>query len=308
MPHLTCQFKPYQHHFRQPLHTNHGIWEIREGIIISLQDEVTEKIGYGEIAPIPWFGSETLARAIEFCESLAGKITIDSIYNIPDRLPACQFAFESALTDVLAANDPDIENRDSIALSYLLPTGEAALDAWRTLYLQGATAFKWKIGVAAIAEEIKLFRRLRQTLPTAVNLRLDANGGLSLPEARQWLEIIDEIGGVEFLEQPLKVDLFDEMLALSQNYRTTLALDESVATIAQLQQCYNRGWLGVFVIKAAIIGSPRKLIDFCRYNDLDIVLSSVFETDIGRQAVLKLGRTIGKNKRPVGFGVELFCD
>jgi O-succinylbenzoate synthase len=307
MPQLTCQFQPYKRRFRQPLHTNHGIWEIREGIIISLQDKLTGKIGYGEIAPIPWFGSETLSRAIEFCESLTGKITIDSIYNISDRLPACQFAFESAVTDVLMANDLDIENRDSIALSYLLPTGEAALDAWQILYRKGATAFKWKIGVAAIEAEIELFRQLRQMLPTAVNLRLDANGGLSLPEARQWLEIIDEIGGVEFLEQPLKVDLFDEMLVLSQNYRTTLALDESVATIVQLQQCYNRGWRGIFVIKAAIIGSPRKLVDFCRSNDLDIVLSSVFETEIGKQAVLKLARTIGKNKRPVGFGVELFC-
>jgi O-succinylbenzoate synthase len=307
MPQFTCQFQPYKRRFRQPLHTNHGIWEIREGIIISLQDKLTGKIGYGEIAPIPWFGSETLSRAIEFCESLAGKITIDSIYNIPDRLPACQFAFESALTDVLTANDPDIENRDSIALSYLLPTGEAALDAWQTLHQKGATAFKWKIGVAAIEAEIELFRQLRQMLPNAVNLRLDANGGLSLPGARQWLEIVDEIGGVEFLEQPLKVDLFDEMLVLSQNYRTTLALDESVATIAQLQQCYNRGWRGVFIIKAAIIGSPSKLVDFCRSNDLDIVLSSVFETEIGKQAVLKLARTIGKNKRPVGFGVELFC-
>jgi o-succinylbenzoate synthase len=299
-------FQPYQRLFRQPLHTSQGIWEVREGIIISLQDELTGTIGLGEIAPIPWFGSETLAQARAFCEDLGGKISIDLINNISDRLPACQFAFESALTDILAVNEKKEDNRDSMALSYLLPTGETVLRAWQELYQRGATTFKWKIGVTSAEAEIRLFQQLRQQLPPEVNLRLDANGGLSVNEARDWLNVIDDIGGVEFLEQPLRSDRFFDMLALSHDYRTTLALDESVATIAQLEECYHRGWRGVFVIKAAIVGSPRKLADFCRLNEPDLVFSSVFETKIGRKAVFELARTIGGIDRPFGFGVELF--
>ncbi len=306
MNYFICQFQPYQHRFRQPLYTSHGIWEVREGIIINLQDESTGMTGYGEIAPIPWFGSETLGQARTFCEDLGGKISIDLIYNIPDRLPACQFAFESALTDILAVGDKEEDYRDTMALSYLLPTGEIVLEAWQELYQRGATTFKWKIGVTSVAIEIELFQQLRRRLPPEVNLRLDANGGLSISEARDWLNVIDDIGGVEFLEQPLRCDRFFDMLALSQNYRTNLALDESVATIVQLQECYRRGWRGIFVIKAAIIGSPQKLADFCRYNSPDLVFSSVFETAIGKKAVFKLAQRIGRVDRPFGFGVELF--
>jgi o-succinylbenzoate synthase len=302
---FLIQFQSYRYRFRQPIQTNHGTWEIREGIIVSLQDESTGKIGYGEIAPIPWFGSETLERAREFCESLAGKITIDRIYNIPDRLPACQFAFESAVTDISTIEDTNV-NRDSISLSYLLPAGEAALQGWQNSYRQGATTFKWKIGVREIEIEIELFRQLRQALPSSVNLRLDANGGLSVPKARQWLEVIDELGGVEFLEQPLGVDRASEILELSRNYHTTLALDESVAKIAQLRQWYERGWCGVFVIKAAIIGSPRQLSEFCRDKTLDLVFSSVFETEIGRKAAFRLAEAIGSSRRSLGFGVSSF--
>jgi len=51
--------------------------------------------------------------------------------------------------------------------------------------------------------------------------------------------------GIEFLEQPLPVAQFDAMLELSDRYSTQLALDESVATLDQLQASYQQGWRGI---------------------------------------------------------------
>ncbi|MEL6912736.1 MAG: o-succinylbenzoate synthase, partial [Cyanobacteria bacterium J06598_4] len=67
------QFKPYHNYFKQPLRTSHGVWRVREGIIISLTNAkgVTSR---GEIAPLPWFGSETLAQATEFCRQVGETI------------------------------------------------------------------------------------------------------------------------------------------------------------------------------------------------------------------------------------------
>lgn len=42
------------------------------------------------------------------------------------------------------------------------------------------------------------------------------------------------------------------------------------------------------MIKAAIMGSPSRLKQFCLDHPVDIVISSVFETDIGRQALIDL--------------------
>lgn len=141
-------------------------------------------------------------------------------------------------------------------------------------------------------------------LPPGAKLRLDANGGLTLPEAKEWLEVTDKMKLVEFLEQPLPPQQFPNMLALSSNYKTSLALDESVASVKQLETCYYQGWKGIFVIKPAISGSPQRLRQFCYQNKIDAVFSSVFETSIGRKAVLRLAAELSSPHRAVGFGVK----
>ncbi|HEY9300687.1 MAG TPA: o-succinylbenzoate synthase, partial [Phormidium sp.] len=193
------QFRPYQRQFVRSLSTSHGNWKTREGIILKLIDE-TGAIGWGEIAPLPWFGSETLAAALDFCSQLGKEITTQIIFSIPDQLPACQFGFESAWE---AIKHPT-KVASKLNFSGLLPTGEAALHTWQKLWQQGYSTFKWKIGVLPIAEEIDIFKKLIQALPNQAKLRLDANGGLSWETATEGLRIIDT-WQIEFLEQPLPV-------------------------------------------------------------------------------------------------------
>ncbi|MGL5133718.1 MAG: o-succinylbenzoate synthase [Planktothrix sp.] len=308
------QFKTYQRPFKTPLKTAHGIWKIREGIILSLTDE-HGNIGEGEIAPLSWFGSETLEDAIAFCQQLPHLISTEIIFTIPDCLPACQFGFESALIELNSNNAVDLSQ---LQYSGLLPTGEMVLTHWETLFQQGYKTFKWKIGVDKITEEINIFQQLIINLETQflqesgfikIRLRLDANGGLTIEEAQKWLETCDlinttqELIEIEFLEQPLSINQFDLMLELCDRYSTPLALDESVANLQQLNSCYQQGWSDIFVIKPAIFGSPKKLKNFCQNNQIDPVFSSVFETEIGQNSALKIASELLYN-RAVGFGVN----
>lgn len=297
------EFRAYQRKFKQPLFTNHGSWDVREGIILRLTNE-TGQVSWGEIAPISWFGSETLEEALSFCQNLPQEITTDRIFTIPTTLPACQFGFESAWE---MGNRKESKTKDAhlpLAYSHLLPTGAAALNAWKTAWAQGTRTFKWKIGVSNIEDEIKIFNQLIQALPASIQLRLDANGGLNYQQANQWLEIADEAGIVEFLEQPLPPNKFNEMLAMSGQYSTPIALDESVATLNQLEDCYQRGWRGIFVIKVAISGSPKRLRQFCQAQEIDAVFSSVFESAIAKHAALQLATELSRTHRAVGFGVN----
>lgn len=299
----NLEFHPYHRRFRQPLKTHHGIWEAREGIILRLRDEAGTE-GWGEIAPLPWFGSETLEEAFALCQALGNAVTEEAIAAIPSHLPACQFAFESAwsqLVSPLASKAIEVHNFN---YSYLLPTGEAALHAWQPIWQAGGRTFKWKIGVNSIAAELNFFNRLVRSLPAGVKLRLDANGGLNPETAQQWLEAADRAGIVEFLEQPLPPSEFEVMLELCDRASTPLALDESAATVQQLEDCYAKGWRSIFVIKAAIAGSPQRLRQFCQKHSLDSVFSSVFETDLGRQAALNLAAELANPNRAIGFGVE----
>ena len=303
------KFSPYQRPFRHPLHTSHGIWRVREGIIITITDAMN-LTGRGEIAPLPWFGSETRGEALQFCRKLGNSLTKDDIANIPDRLPACQFGFESALTDLINHHTNKTKYQ-SLNYAHLLPAGEKALTTWQTKGIEDnfsnlGMTFKWKIGVYSLTKEIQIVKELLQVLPPNTKLRLDANGGLNIQQAKQWLNVAEQNHKIEFIEQPLPPQQFTEMLALSKDYSTPLALDESVANLKQLEECVEKGWPGILVIKAAIAGKPSLLRQFCQQHSLDLVFSSVFETEIGRQAALDLAVELGNPHRAVGFGIQYF--
>ena len=317
------EFRTYQRKFKRPLQTSHGIWDIREGIILKLTDE-NGQIGWGEIAPLSWFGSETFEQALDFCNQLSAHISEETILSISAEFPACQFGFESALLKETNSPPPASPcqggEKNLSQYSGLLPAGEAALSVLQMLWKQGFRTFKWKIGVAAIEEELTIFQQLIKAMHDLADretalLRLDANGGLNYSQAETWLKTCDNVleipdfsVKIEFLEQPLAVTQFDEMLALSAAYKTPIALDESVAKLDRIQECYNQGWRGIFVIKPAICGSPSQLRKFCQTHNIDAVFSSVFETQIGRQAALNLATELSLNSRALGFGTHDWFD
>ena len=362
------EFRTYQRKFKRPLRTSHGIWDIRSGIILRLVGE-NNRIGWGEIAPLSWFGSESFEQALDFCHQLPANLSSEMIFAISAELPACQFGFESALSkdknspppappcpggekaqlpacqfgfESALSNEqnspppappcPGGENSKNLThlcqeeekrlsqYSGLLPAGETALQALQVLWLEGYRTFKWKIGVAAIEQELKIFQQLIQVMHNwcdreSAFLRLDANGGLTYSQAKTWLEACDKVNAtpdfsadIEFLEQPLPVTQFQEMVELNATYATAIALDESAANLDRIQECYSQGWRGIFVIKPAICGSPSQLRKFCQTHNIDAVFSSVFETNIGRQAALNLARELSPNKRALGFGTDCWFD
>jgi len=316
------EYRAYQRKFKRPLQTSHGIWDIRSGIILRLIDE-NNRIGWGEIAPLSWFGSETFEQALDFCHQLPANISEEMIFSISAELPACQFGFESAWENLSQVIENSLFLEDKIPKNWcsgLLPTGETALQALPMLWLEGYRTFKWKIGVAAIEEELKIFQQLIQAMHNLCDrekafLRLDANGGLSYSQAKTWLEACDKVkatpdfsADIEFLEQPLPVTQFQEMVELNAIYATPIALDESAANLDRIQECYSQGWRGIFVIKPAICGSPSQLRKFCQTHNIDAVFSSVFETKIGRQAALNLATQLSLNKRALGFGTDCWFD
>lgn len=293
-------FNCYQRRFQQPLQTRHGLWQIREGIIIELEDKLGRK-SQGEIAPIPWFGSETIAEALSFCQQLPNRLSEQEIKTIPEHLPSCQFAFESALM-------PQLTPLERMNLCGLLAAGEKCLEQVSSLLQQGYLTLKWKIGVFPLETELAIFEQLIEHLPCTAKLRLDANGALTVDTAKIWLEKCEKYPQIEFLEQPLDLSEFGLLLTLSQNYQTAIALDESVATLRQIQTCYDQGWQGIFVIKPSIAGSPEQLKQFFQQYKVDAVFSSALETDIGRNAALNLALELNpmtiNPDRAFGFGIS----
>ena len=300
-------FYAYNFPLPNPVVTAHGHWQRRRGLIVELTDPRGNR-GRGEIAPLPWFGTEDLASATDFCRSLNGQITPGQIKEIGDRLPCCGFAFGSAELELGTENliETDLKN---ISYCQLLPTGKRALDYLNSQQKLTTNTVKWKIAVDDFPTERDLYLQLLaqlEQIPGQVNLRLDANGGLSLEFAQHWLTLLDrqrENSGpkVQYLEQPLPPGYMEEMFRLQRDFATPIALDEAVCSLAQLAQLHDKGWPGFYILKAAIMGDPRVLNHWLKTHPIPAIFSSVFETAIARGQVLALAQKWNLPDYAVGF-------
>jgi O-succinylbenzoate synthase len=268
-----------------------------------LEDEQGQ-IGFGEIAPIPWFGTETLAEAEEICRQFGASVS-DEILDAPaERCGCVRFALAQART----AAGGVIVGATRLPVAALLPAGREAVATLRAKLEAGFLAFKWKVGVGAVDDELGLLDDLLANLPEQAKLRLDANGAWNRREAGKWLTRCAD-RPIEFVEQPAPPEAEDTLRGLAQDYPVKLALDESVVRLVEARHWQSLGWPGVFVIKPALTGPLNELVNWITTTKADVVFSSAIETVLGRSAVLRTALTLPVTRRALGFGTgEVFGD
>lgn len=287
-------FRPYRRTFTNALRTSRGAWSVREGFLLRV--EAAGRIGYGEVAPIPEFGSETVEAARSFLQSLAA----DPSQPVPEALPCCAFALSRALP-----------TKESVMREYavagLLPAGEEAVAVAAEKTGLGYRTLKWKVGVEAPENEQAILEKICQTLPEGVELRLDANGAWTEAVLGDWLDFLQAFRGqIEFIEQPLPVGMERRMAACSDGSGIALALDESLNGPEATQ--WLDEWTGPLVIKPLLMGDCQSLLDRLQPVASRVVLSSVFETGVGLDNALCLADALQGMNHAIGFDTINFSD
>lgn len=229
-------FKSYKRVFKKPLNTNFGVLLERKGIIVRLESE-TGAVGFGEIAPMEHFGTESFEEALAWCSGIGSNIYLEAINKINIKLPCCRWGVESAIRK-------ESEKKGELKGSALCALGE--------LPEQGFSCVKYKIGVGKIDDEIEIFCEIMGKISKETQVRLDANGGLNGNEMEKWLGVLEDFQNIEYLEQPMAKGLESEMRDLGRKFKTALALDESVVGVRELERF--RDWEGVFVVKPSFLG------------------------------------------------------
>lgn len=287
---MKCRIavKHYKRRFRQPLRTAMGAWSEREGFFVRV--EQNGYVGYGEVAPLPEFGSETVVQAATF---LRGLVT-DPLRAVPDTLPCCAFALSAARRTEPAGR--------SYPVSALIPAGPRGLEVSTGKIATGYVSLKWKIGVMPVREELALAKQLLGSLPSGCRVRLDANGSLSRAELAQWLMVLAEFSEkVDYIEQPLPPGEEAAMADSMEASAVDIALDESLNGAGGHRWLEPGAWSGPLVIKAALMGDVDQLAARLKPVAGQIVFSSIFETGIGLENSLRVADGIPGVVRPVGF-------
>lgn len=316
----TLQHRVYRLPFRQAVRTAHGPWAERTGVLIRAERvrEGRVETGWGEAAPIPWFGSETPEEARAALEGLEGRAAdlADALARTPVGCRAARAGLAAALEAGNAAWSAEtIGSADavrSLPVAALLPAGRAALEAVDARLELGFRTFKWKVGVFPAADEHALLDDLLGRLPAGARLRIDANGAWDRRTAERWLERAAE-RPVEYIEQPIAPDARgaeDLLSGLAEDYPVKIALDESVNGADDVERWLAADWRGVWVIKPALLGEPGPVLARLAKVGADVVFGSALETAVGAQAALRQAFAWAEARggepsarRALGFGV-----
>ncbi len=303
---INFEYKAYRRPFGKRYLSASDQFSKREGILVKLEDE-EGRLGFGEVAPLPSFGTENFPFALAKCEALKSEFEYEEASIRLSDSPCVRFAVESAHAMLLSADESfDLADPWPVAILVPDPGDTEGIDHFREQYFQ---SFKLKIGKASFEQEWQWISDLIDRLDGQAKIRLDANGSFTLNETRLWLERLVDLP-IEFLEQPLPPGQEQEMLRFSADFPTPLALDESVTSVDDIKRWRDQQWPGIFVIKPLLAGGYYDLESELKQPSLEKhVFSSALETKVGVWAALRLASAASSERLPLGFGADwLFAD
>ncbi len=143
--------------------------------------------------------------------------------------------------------------------------------------------YKIKLGTH---EDLLILKAIRER--TSARIRVDANAAWNLEEARQLIIELRDLD-VEFVEQPLAVDNWDQMQELYQSSPLPIIADESCVREEDVEKCVNYfHGINIKLTKCGGITPARRMIKKARELNLQVMLGSMNETTIGSAAIAHL--------------------
>lgn len=301
---MRFEVKAYRRSFRREFANAHGVIPSREGAIVRIEDD-DGRFGFGEIAPLVDFGTESLVSALAMCSRLEDGFHPEASREIWKDTHCLAHAVTGALEMMQwSALEAIEEIKPAWPVCGLLSGSEYERE-FEELKEFGYRSVKVKIGIDGFELESRKVARLAERSDGALGIRLDANGGLSLKETIEWLELSADLG-IEFFEQPLPRGEEETMLKLTDDYPTAIALDESVVTPDDLKRLMDWHWQGLFVIKPLIAGELGLLkAELAKIDAERLVFSSSLESVFGAATGLRLALEFRSEKSlALGFGAD----
>jgi len=305
-----CTFTPYSLPLRQPWVSARGGFVVREGWLVRL---VTDAglIGYGDCAPLPQAGTESMDSAVAclsgWAATLPGlslEVALGRVTASAAGAPAACCGLETALLDLLA-------QQAGLPLArWLNPRSSAAVKVNAVLggvdsqvikralaaVAEGYSVLKLKVGLAAGHEEIPLLHDLARCLPAGVSLRLDANCAWNEKEADDFLSALAGLP-VESVEDPLANPDMAEWLRLQAKVPFPLAADESLR-IMGADAVFTQPPVRRVVLKPMVLGglvSALALAHQAREVGVECVVTTTVDSAVGVTAALHLAAAVAND-------------
>ncbi|KHN49896.1 o-succinylbenzoate synthase [Pectobacterium fontis] len=262
----------------------------RDGLIVCLQED--ERLGWGEIAPLPEFSVETLAEAQSAAlEQLplwaAGRVFSDDLPpSVAFGLSCAQAELDQRLPQAADYRKAPLCNGDPDELFAMLQA------------MPGEKVAKIKVGLYEAVRDGMIVNVLLEALPD-LKLRLDANRSWTRAKADGFARYVDPSlrSRIAFLEEPCKTR--DESRAFARETGINIAWDESVRD-ADFRVEAEPG-VSAIVIKPTLVGSLtrcQQLVQDAHQAGLTAVISSSIESSLGLTQLARLAHWLTPDTIP----------
>ena len=205
---------PYRRPFTRPMETSWGTWTEREGYIIRLTD-AEGKSGFGEVAPLAAFGSESIETAGIFLAGMESIFDEESLEHwIQSAPPACAFGLWSANQELM--NPLAKENK--VTSSVLLP--DRSIESLIEKRSLGFRTYKLKLGTGILSMEQDELAVILDHLVDGEQIRLDPNRSWDLHAFESWTHFLEPYAGkIDFIEEPFAQGIIEdsELLQLANS-------------------------------------------------------------------------------------------
>lgn len=143
--------------------------------------------------------------------------------------------------------------------------------------------YKIKLGTP---RDLEIVRQLRQH--TEAIFRVDANCGWSVDEAIANSKPLKELG-VEFIEQPLPPDKWDDYRRLRAESSLPIIADESCLVEADVERCAGLfHGINIKLVKCGGLTPARRMIARARQLGLGVMVGCMTESTVGISAIAQL--------------------
>ena len=280
---------------RNPFRLSYGVSETREAYWLRLAEDA----GWGEGTIPPYYGVDAGAM-IELWAQAARRVDPlpDAIEAVEDWVgpfgPApARCALELALYDrigrmrglplyqLLGLPDPR-----PLPTSFTIAIDSPEAMASLATGLSGCPVIKVKLG--GDGDDEARLAAIRAARPDA-RLRIDANAGWGLEQARDYLRRLEPYG-LEMVEQPLAREAIAEMGQLQRETPIPIIADEAVQTLEDVERLGVAGVAGINIklMKAGGLSPALRLIRRGRELGMRVMLGCMVETSLGTTAMSHL--------------------
>jgi O-succinylbenzoate synthase len=251
--------------FKTPLKLKGKTFATRKGFILKHTD-VKGRIGYGEVAPLPFFSKESLQDAFTQLKEVIHAFKQKKGINFQKIFPSLAFGLTCSFIKELP---------EKISLSYSSLLLGSPQEILKKISSTLTTSIKVKAHSLDLLETIDLFKELKKLYPDK-KIRVDFNQSLSFKNAIQFCKSFQPTD-FEFLEEPCITK--QESLQLSKETQFPTVFDESLPTLKAEELPYIAG----LVIKPTIVGNISE-----NAKSKPLIFSSSFESKVGIYHILRL--------------------